>query len=283
MDFSPRRLPWILALVGAIHGWSAGWSSECQRFARRHPDDLLPIVLSLGFGAALFVAGWLHVHRRSRRRRDLVTAAGKILLCCGAIGVIPGLLFGIQTMLLSFSGVLCGFAVGVLALPSALLLVHAHAEREAPRAGSLLAGADRAEEALAILGALILLPWWSTDRPAEVAVILALAALPAVAIGLHAVLLAKHVRLLPAAFPSSPAVHSGNAAIVFDIGVGSEERALETSRRSAYRSSAAERTIAWRGNADGGARAALRLLGWSVAVGLAAGAQASWLLLHQKA
>jgi hypothetical protein len=278
MDFSPRRLPWLLALVGAVHGFAAGRAANPFSPRYTQPDNTIEIVFALVFAAALFLAGWLHVNRRASHRRDLPAAAAKILLCCGAVGVIPGMLFGYYTWPLAVLGVAGAFAIGAMALPSALLLIHAHSEMPAPRSGSLFTGSDRAEEALSILGALVLLPWYWSAGSREVALILALAALPAIAIGLHAIILSKQTSLLAAAFPNAAAARSENAAIVCDIGFGGEERELFMKPVNAYRGNASRRTVACLGSVERGSRAARRLLWWTVAVGGAVLAQAGWLL-----
>ena len=280
MDLLPRRLPWTLALAGAVHGWLA---AHYNIPAPRRADHVAPMVMALVFATAFFVAGWIHVHGRSNRHDSLWRAAAKILASCAAFGVIPGLLFGLHTLPYAIVGATAALLVGLMALPSALLLVHAHGRRQAPRAGSLLAGSDRAEDALAMVGAIVLLPWWGSCRPQEVGLILVLAALPAVAIGIHAVILARQASLLVSAFPHVATPCSSDATIVCDVGFGSDRREAQMLPVNAYRVSAARRTIACLGDVQGGSRAARRLLCCSLAVcgvaaaqGLGLRVDASW-------
>jgi len=288
MNLSPRRLPWLLAFVGAMSGWAIfhfhARASTCPFFvccARPVGEsrNTAGVLLALGFGFALFLAGWLHVNRRSRGRWDLLTAAARILLCCGAIGLTPGMLFGVQSLRAGAEGAAAAILVGLMVLPSTLLLTHAHGELRAPRPGSLFASAEQAEEALAILGAVVLLPWYLSPRPNATALMLVLIALPALGIGLQAVILARHAGLLAVAFPVAAPVPSANATVICDIGFGAEERALPSRGRAAYRSHAGLEIGVCRGNLELGARAALRLAGFAFAVCVAAAAQACWLHL----
>lgn len=233
----------------------------------------------LVFAAAFFVAGWVHVHGRSGHRGGLLRAAANILASCSAFGVIPGLIFGPWTFLHTLEFVTGALIVGLTALPSALLLVHAYGRRQAPRAGSILAGADRAEDALALTGSMLLLPWWRSGRAQDVALILVLVALPAVAVGIHALVLAKQATLLGAAFPRGATSCAREATIVGDVGYGDEEREALVSHVGSYRSAAVGQTLVCRGDARQGARAALRLLCFSFGVCVAAAAQVSGLLM----
>lgn len=275
MDLLPRRLPWTLALVGAVHGWSAVYyDSRYSRYlTEERTADARVIPLAFVFATAFFVAGWVHVHGRSNHAGGLWRAAAKILVSCAAFGVIPGLLFGVLTMRYILVSSACALFVGLTALPSALLLVHAHGRRQAPRAGSLLAGSDRAEDALAVVGAMLLLPWWHSRRPQEMALILVLVSLPAVAIGIHAAVLAKQASLLTAAFPHVATSSASDATVVCDLGFGSEQREAQTEPASAYRARPVNRTIACQGDARRGSRAALRLLCGSLVVCAATAAQ----------
>lgn len=273
MDLLPRRLPWTLGLAGAAHGWLTACSHESLAVEQRRPDGLPPILLAFGFAAAFFVAGWVHVHGRPNRHSGLWRAAATILVSCAAFGMIPGFIFGLQTLSSSIEGVAGALLVGLTALPSALLLVHAHGRRQAPRTGSLLAGSDRAEDALAMVGAMVLLPWWRCSRPHEITLILVFVSLPAVAIGIHAAILAKQASLLVAAFPHLATSPSSGATIVCDVGFGSGQREAPLMPGSAYRTSAVKRTVACLGDCQRGSRAALRVLCCSIVVCVVAGAQ----------
>ena len=272
MDLLPRRLPWTLALVGAVHGY---YGSPEKTLG----NDVRAIVFALVFAVAFFGAGWIHVHGRSTLHGGLWRAGAKILVCCAAFGVIPGLLFGWHTLPYAIVGATLALLVGLTALPSALLLVHAHGRRQVPRAGSLLAGSDRAEDALAMVGAVLLLPWWRASRPQEVALILVLVALPAVAIGIHAAILAKQASLLVAAFPHVATSCSSDATIVCDVGFGNDQREAQRMPVNAYRASAVRRAISCQGDVQRGARAARRLLCCSLVVCAAAAAQVGGLLV----
>lgn len=272
MDLLPRRLPWTLALAGAVHGY---YGSPEQKLG----DGGRPIAIALVFASAFFVAGWIHVRGRSTLHGGLWRAAAKILVCCAVFGAIPGLFFGWHTLPYAARGALVALLVGVTALPSALLLVHAHSRRQAPRAGSLLAGSDRAEDALAMVGAMLLLPWWRASRPLEVALILVLVSLPAVAIGIHAAILAKQASLLVAAFPHVAASCSSDATIVHDVGFGSDQREARMLPANAYRASAVRRAISCQGDVHRGSRAAHRLLCCSLVVCVVAAAQVIGLLV----
>ena len=282
MDLLPRRLPWTLALAGATHGWLAAYSFASLTVEQKRSDDVRPLLLALGFAAAFFVAGWTHIHGRSNRHGDLWKAAAKILVSCAAFGVIPGILLGQHTLPYVIEGVTGALLVGLTALPSALLLVHAHGRRQAPRAGSLLAGSDRAEDALAMVGAMLLLPWWRSSRPHEITLILVFVSLPAVAIGIHAAILAKQANLLIAAFPLVATSHSSDATIVCDVGFGSDQREAQMKPANAYRASTARQTISCQGDCHHGSRAALRLLCYSLMVCAAAAVQVIGLLVDSR-
>jgi len=136
MDLLPRRLPWTLALLGGAHGWLAACYYGGYGVAQERPDRELPPLLVLLFTTAFFAAGWMHVHGRSNHRGGLWRAAAKILLVCAAFGVIPGLVLCVRTWPGAIEGVAGALLVGLMALPSALLLVHAQRRRREATTGA---------------------------------------------------------------------------------------------------------------------------------------------------
>jgi hypothetical protein len=152
-----------------------------------------------------------------------------------------------------------------------MLIVYAATHGPTPREGSVLAGADRAEHALALLGALVLLPWYNTPRPADMAWRIAAMALPAVAIGLHAVTLLRRATMIGHAFASaSPCDAREPVSMDCDVGIGLEWRALAFGPAPAYRVGARTSLARCHGSPQEGAGAARRVVCWSLLVASAA-------------
>jgi len=222
-----RSLPWALACIGAFQGWTfPALERTGESWTAHHPGGLLP---AIAFGAALFVAGWIHTARPRHEHRRLGAAALRILVACLAFGLAPiAIMFPMGNQVHVPGDLLPPLVLVALGtLPPALLLVHAAAPRSAPRTGALLVGVDRAEDSLVFLAAMLSLPWWRSHHPVDTACLLVALALPAVAIGLHTIALSQRARLfamassLPPARPSyrtqgrsEPAVAQGDPALV---------------------------------------------------------------------
>lgn len=298
MTLANRHLPWALAVVGAIHGWFAGNSIAHRRlgssFQPTTSDEPLPILLALVFAAILFIGAWSHISRPQPEHKNLWSAAGRLLLTGAAFGLAPaaiclffggwsGLEHGLEKRVeLGIVG-LGAVSIFVLpALPPALLLIYGVTRSVNPRRGSILAGVDSAEHALAALSAVALLPWWRSDRPAVVASLLALMALPAIAIGLHAVALARQVKGLRLVFGNaSPTLTTQYGAfLAWDIGLGGQERSLSVETSYAYRNAARPSSAACWGSPVDGIRAARRLMAWSLLVCVVALAHAGAILMR---
>lgn len=277
MSLEPHRLPWALALLGAIHGWVLACATENARYG--HPRDVPGrVLLAVTFAAAFSLAGWLHVRKPPHERGGLVSAAARHLGVCVAFGLGPAGVCFYRFFPLAIEGGIRALGVGIVSLPSALLLVHAHSGRAAPRDGSLLAGADRAEEALAVLGAMVLLPWWASSAPPIAALVLVALALSAGAVAAQSMVLAKQVDSIARLFQHPAGGDTGDAAVVCDIGLGYSRREIARPPSSAYRSAARSPALACIGDPDHGRHAALRLAGGALAIGVAAGIQVLWLL-----
>jgi hypothetical protein len=278
-----RRLPWALACVGAIEGWTLPIDFLGENATRYKEWAVGP---AIGFGAALFVAGWVHAGRPRHEHQRLGAAAVRILLACLAFGLAPAAIVmpmswrAISALQLAVVG-LMGVLLTVLGtLPPALLLVHAAAPRSVPRAGSFLVGIDRAEDSLALLAAVLLLPWWRSNRPWDTACLLFLLALPALAIGLHAIALIRRVRLFEVVAGSAPVAGAEGAAFSWDLGVGGGYRAVGLAARPSYRTQRSGGAAVVHGDSPLAQRSARRVLAWSVAACAVAAAHGAVLLLR---
>ncbi|MFT3776253.1 MAG: hypothetical protein QM820_63725 [Minicystis sp.] len=224
------------------------------------------VFVALAFAAALFVAGWISADRLRHERRPLRAAAVRILVACLAFGLAPmaivSLMSGATPSALRMTDEALPTLLSIVcaSMPPALLLVHAAAPRSAPRGGSLLADIDRAEEALAVLAAVLLLPWWRSLHPRDTALLLFLLALPAVAIGLHALVLIRRVRLFDFTAQAVPVVGAESAVLSWDLGVGGGHRAIRFDARTPYRTAGSAGSAVLQGDPEQAEGAAKQVL-----------------------
>ena len=270
MDIRSRRMCWLLAGVGALHGWFRGCCVMAERVAWFRGlglparSESLPWILALVFGAALFLGGWLYLRRPPHERGSLLAASACIVACTLAFACGPAALVLIMghpptALRLALESIAETLAIVVPAMPSAMLLVYLATQGPSPRPGSLLAGADRGLCALAAIAATSFLPWWRAPRGVEMAPLLVLAALPALAISLHALVLLRRACAIGATFAQAAPSPPEQPVFSCDLGVGFGERCLTTSTLPSYRNDARSRFAICQGSPETAEREARRL------------------------